>query len=310
MNRRTILVATALLVFTGIAAMLGQQAGQEIEASACNTAELGLSGDAPLELGAIFSRYCARLYVEETPDEAPRLIITLGYPSLLFDYLTEREALQVISGAMNDGDRGFFAQDSEILARLNALSRSPEIEKIEAFLQFLPPGDAPSQSPDSAWRLSVLPIWDDAKTAALFVQGCETVDCQASRTSCPGEVGLIDKLKLAQGDARLSDVAALCPISHEWILALRRAGIVDTFCTSTLQVNAAMNDIETLERGCFPEDMQLMSYDALTPNDAVMFLRERFARQALAEIDMPSLDYVANYFPSAAAYLLRGEIAE
>lgn len=311
MRKRPIHAVTVLLVFTGIAAMLFlQRADQDVEAPACDLAELGLSRDAPLEFGAILSRDCASRYVAEIPDRAAGMMLTFGYPSLLFDYVPQKDALQVISGAMGEGDRGFFAYDEEILARLNALPKSPEIQKIKYFLTLAPRAEAPPQSPDTAWGLSVLPIWEDAEAATLFVQGCQTIDCQDSRTSCPGEVGLRDKLKLARGDMRLSDVIALCPISREWILALRRAGVVDTFCTSTLQVNAALNDIAFLERGCFPEDVQLHYYDALTPNDAVMFLRDRFARQALDEIDKPSLDYVANYFPGTAAYLSSGENKE
>ena len=132
---------------------------------------------------------------------------------------------------------------------------------------------------------------------------CDDLDCSVGETVCENHVGLGDKLALSRGDMTLDTLIGKCPVTRDWVLALRRAGVVDTSCSLTLQLNAARIDTRVLTQGCFPGDTQLRDYDAFTPSDAVTFLREWVKSGGERRVDSRSLSYIASLFPDSAGYV-------
>lgn len=281
--------------------------GIERATGECDRETHGLPPEAPLEMAAMFDRNCAIEFIEQSDRNAVELARTLGYPSLLFGRMSVTDIETLMKLAVDAGDRSFFEKDPVILQRLEDMNTSGgDLSEVIDFVASMKPSAQLLEGGDATKRLGYLPIWQSTENANFLIQACEKVDCETQTTSCDSNVGLSDKLALAQGRLGLATLIKKCSATPErpgWLVALRRAGVVDTECSPTLQVNAALSDLNILLESCFPTNKQLRDYSALTGSDAVSFIRQWSARGRTESVDAKSLKYIMQYFPKTAEFV-------
>lgn len=246
---------------------------------------------APLELAALFDIECARTVVDERGAEGTTLAIDLGYPSLLFGREPDATVIELLEATAQEGDRGFFSADPDIAEILLA---RPDASNHRELISFVLSAHRSEQRVDPM----DISIWSDPKAAEALVMLCAEKGCQSPSAPCP-ELSMEDKLAVAKGKLALSDLIAQCEITPAWAVALRRAGVVDTRCTSTLQVSEAFADPTTLEGPCI--GFGLDPARAFTPADLFRSVRE--ALTSGEKLDVTTRARLAEILPSAAAYL-------
>ena len=256
-----------------------------------------LPGQPPAKLVAMLSPDCFDAALQDRADA--RSAMDYGFPSRLFGLLPKAEAVELIAMAAQEGDRGFFVADRSILDHVDALSE-PAADFITASLA---PAETLLTGEASADFLLAVPLWGQPENGPLLTDYCARHDCQLTETHCPDRIGLADKLAVASGSMTLQQAQALCSPSFEWLRALRHAGLVDTSCTSTMQINRTMADPALLDAACYPPDLSLMDLPAATSADAVRYLRKHLTHSSLAPLPAGSLDYIASQWPELAGYL-------
>ncbi len=284
------IIGISVLVLAGVAAWAVWPKGTDVT-TACAPAVAAIGTGAPEELAAMLDQTCAAALVAE---KGPALAFDLGYPSLALATGDRDEVLAVIDATIGEGDRGFFAADPDLPA---ALPAGPTADFVSAAMD---PAKALSQADDIAAVLRAIPIWGADSNLEIIARGCGDYDCTGDISECAGYVGLADKLAIAEGTTTLAEVQSACPISPGWILGLRRAGLVDTACTSTLAVNRAMADPASLGTACYPADFDASSLPGIASADYPRLLRAH----GVADLSSGTLDAMQSAFPEAAAFLI------
>jgi hypothetical protein len=307
MNRKfgVIALLVAVLVGGGIVALRGFPASDPV--MACTQGSAMATADMPLDLAAMLEPACAKAWFEAEPDLAEGRAVVLGYPSLLLPLAEQADALALISQVVAQGDRGFFANDPAILPLLSDPQTAALTSAERLFVAAVhDPDQAYAQAGDKTEVLQSLPIWDDPANRQRLIDWCADAQC-TSVTACQApdgpRLGLADKLRIAQGQMDPQAALALCGATPDWIVALRRAGVVDTGCTSSLQVNAIMAGTLDPNGPCLSPDRGLMDYPAVSDADGVRHLRLLAKSNRLKDLDEASAQYIGAYFPKAADYL-------
>jgi hypothetical protein len=281
--------------------------GIERATGECDRETHGLPPEAPLEMAAMFDRNCAIEFIEQSDRNAVELARTLGYPSLLFGRMSVTDIETLMKLAVDAGDRSFFEKDPVILQRLEDMNTSGgDLTEVIDFVASMKPSDELLEGGDITKRLGYLPIWQSTENANFLIQACAKVDCETQTTSCDGNVGLSDKLALAQGRLGLATLIKKCSATPErpgWLVALRRAGVVDTECSTALQISAALTDPETLLAGCFTKHMQPGNYRSKTSSDIVDFIHEWITVGRPFKVSGKTLEYIMRYFPKTAEFV-------
>lgn len=278
--------------------------GIERATGECDRETHGLPPEAPLEMAAMFDRNCAIEFIEKSDKDPIELARTLGYPSLLFGRMpvTDIEALMKL--AVDAGGRSFFERDPVILQRLQDMNTSGgDLSEVIDFVASMKPSDELLEDGDVTKRLGYLPIWQSTENANFLIQACAEVDCETQSTSCDGNVGLSDKLALAQGRLELAALIKKCPLTREWVAALARAGVVDTRCSFLLKLNGSISDPNILLEECFTKYKQLGNYVSWSPSDSIDFIRLWITRNGPYKVNGESLEYLVHDFPKTAKFI-------
>lgn len=276
----------------------------------CERAAIGLDDTVPIILAAILDEACALEHRERDPSTFPDAFVDFGYPSVLLEEVPQDQALELFYQVVDAGERDFFARDAKIV---NLLSSAEYAAKFSTFLDFTvasQPNLWSTYEPQSeAEFLRALPIFQDEDGREFFTKACENFACDQDMTICPQQLGLSDKLALALGHASLVNVIGQCgeltdyQRFFEWYPALRRAGVVDTKCSLTLQINDASIDPMNLTRACFSDGRQLGDYSAFTNGDIVAFVRGVVGAGNSVPLAADTLMAIEKYSPDLAAYL-------
>lgn len=264
-------------------------------ASACRPETIGLQPEAPAELVAMFDKSCAAALVASLPNGAS-LAFDLGYPSLAFGQSSKAEVMAALDAIAAEGDRGFFTNDSGVLG---IVPPGPTHDFIQTTLD---PAAAIPKAYNPLSAILALPLWGAEANNDVLAGACLTHDCSADQTKCPTSVGLSDKLRVATGSISLADFQRTCVVSFEWITALRRAGLVDTTCTSSLQINRAMTSPETLNAPCFGADFDFSSLPVISSGDIPRLIRSRGVA-GLDQLGPGNVAAMQDAFPQTAAFL-------
>ncbi|MCO6383055.1 hypothetical protein [Oceanicola sp. 502str15] len=292
---KAILLLGAVVVVAGVAYAV-VPFGASAKLPDCDRAAAGVDEAAPLELAAIHDYDCARVFLAENDDRAAALAADLGYPSLAEEYASSSDYETLVIGAVDAGDRGFFAADPK------ALEATAEGEGAGFVQAIFDPAGALAGASEPAEVLHGLDIWNNDDNAALLVENCAAAGCESDATSCPSRLGLADKVKIASGAMGTADAVALCEPSFEWILALRRAGVVDTLCSASLQVNAGMADQAYLAGPCYPDGMAISEFRTWASADTARFLRAHAGEPISALIDADAAEMIEPGYPALAAF--------
>ncbi len=299
-NRTPVVPALALV---GVVAAAAGWLALRQPSAACAPEGAGLAAGAPWQLVAVFRPDCLAQAPGLTDAEKARVAMDMGYPSLVLRLSGREEALAALAAVADQGDRGFFTGDPAIGDAL-AAAREPLPEGLASFVRAAVWSGTPAagERPDAAFLLA-LPIRDDAANRAAFVAWCGADACAAAPGDCGGEVSLADKLAVARGAVTPGAMAAQCPVTPERVLALRRAGLVDTACTATLQVNLALEDPARLAGDCYPAGADIARLPAISSADAIRMLRRLPARPAPGQVDPALVAALGGAWPGIAAWL-------
>lgn len=260
----------------------------------CDRSALSLPDDAPLELAAILNRDCAVAFIRQS-DDPREAALTMGYPSILKDYVRKSEMHELLDLLVSYGERDGIRRDDGFLTYLDDIGEDGRVKDFA--VSTLAP-ERLSEGGDLTARLDYLPIWKDPQNVSRLISACEGLACD-TKTNCESQVGLQDKLAVAKGEITLDSLVARCEPAPEWVMALRRSGVVDTSCSGTLQMNAP----QSLTAGCFAAGIQVDAYSSFTPGDSIAFLRNWNMQGRTARIHPASLDSIAFQFPSTAEFL-------
>ncbi|PTV93953.1 hypothetical protein C8J27_1102 [Rhodobacter aestuarii] len=266
---------------------------------ACDGTSVGLGAEAPWQYVALFSYDCAATAPVADRDARVRLALDYGYPSLLVRDIGEAETAQIVAAAIEEGDRGFFSADPHIAARVASWPEALRPPAVEAFLSTLPGLVAATSGPFDGPMLDSAPLWHESHFAPQIVEFCARGNCQDGEQGCGGPVLRAAKARVAQSAAALSAVQASCQPSFEWLRALRRAGLVDTACSSAFQINGVMQGRLELDAPCYDPQRGLGSLPVSSPADTLRFLRHVRGKRP----DAATMEIVAEYFPEIATYL-------
>lgn len=267
---------------------------------ACDGASQGMGPDAPWQYVALFSYGCAAVAPITDRDRRVQFALDYGYPSLLVRDIGEAETAQIVTAVIAEGDRGFFAADPGVAAMVAAWPDDLRPPATVAFLSTLP-GQPPAPRPFDVSMVEAAPLWHDGRFAPQIVDFCAESGCQDLPQPCNGPVSPAAKARIAQSAAALSTVQTSCPPSFEWLLALRRAGLVDTLCSSTFQINRVMQGHQALDAPCYDAQSGIGASPVASPADTLRFLREMRGTRP----DAATEKVIAEYFPEIAAYLAR-----
>jgi hypothetical protein len=258
-----------------------------------------MGSDAPWQYVALFSYGCAAVAPIADRDARVQFALDYGYPSLLVREIGEAETAQIVAALIAEGDRGFFAADPGIVPMVAAWPVALRPPVTDAFLSTLP-GQAPlATRPFDALMVEAAPLWRDTRFAPQIVHFCSGDGCPDKPQACSGPVSLAAKKRVARSQATLTSVQASCPPSFEWLLALRRAGLVDTLCSSAFQINGVMQGRQALDAPCYDAQRGLGASSVSSPADTLRFLRQMRGTRP----DAATAKIIAEYFPEIAAYL-------
>ncbi|NSX57008.1 hypothetical protein [Parasulfitobacter algicola] len=298
----TCVVAASLVAYL----LLSEETG-----AVCNRQAIGLEDNAPLELAAILNEDCMKHFMKENPDRIPAALVDFKYPTLLLDAEPQDDVFALFQAAIFSGERSFFENDLSIRERLSKMRQTAEISSMIDFVVASQTETAAGYVPNDMERfLTFLPVWKNAVGQTLFLDHCADYDCAGHITSCPVRLGLSDKAALVEGDRSLAETIALCPIAHDWengqqwFTALRQAGVVDTTCSVTTQVNAALNDGRSIENACFSQENQIGDYSDNTSSDVVTFIKQKVQTDVPKTINAQSLEIIIRFSPEIAEYLM------
>jgi hypothetical protein len=270
--------------------------------SPCTANAIDLPDGAPPELFAVLSQSCATFLADSDEDTRLTLAQDYGYPSLLWDDFPTEDVLDSWAAIAAEGDHEYFRHDQKIQ---EIVMKSDASEPLKAFVfastsEVAPP---PPEIDLKLWALA-LPIWENGVVASKLVDACIGDQCRGKPTLCAGDVGLDDKLLVAKGSKLLADLVDDCPMTDGWLRALRRAGLLDTTCTSTLQINRVLNDGLGPTEVCFSDPLADRQEMVTTSADVVRQLRRVLTADPQA---VPSQDFLAElalYFPTIATFYI------
>ena len=276
----------------------------EVAREACSIVPEGFESPAPEMLAAILDYDCARAIAARDAKQAATLALEFGYPSLLLDHADRSEVFDVFGSLVEVGDHGFFSNDPDFIPAIRhiadqANSWAEPAKRIHDFaLSSLPSEIQAEFAFDAQQYLSFLPIWNDLQRLSSLAAVCEEIGCESQPTQCPGPVGLTDKT-----DTSPSELIELCEPSFEWLQALRRSGVIDSDCTSTLQINRIWHQDADPQAPCFEPAFLFDSLPAQGSADIARYVRSLAVQGRLADVPEGNLAYIATYYPDIAAYL-------
>jgi hypothetical protein len=138
------------------------------------------------------------------------------------------------------------------------------------------------------------------------MSACNANNCKGPPTQCPERVGLEDKLLVASGAKTLAEVVNGCPLTVDWLLALRRGGMIDTTCTSTLQINRIINQGLNPTKACFSEDNSTSGTSVSTSADILRQLRFKLMADPSSLPDQNVAADLQLYYPQIKDFYTSG----
>lgn len=275
-------------------------------AKACDPVQIGLPADAPAQLVAILRFECAETFPGIPQSERARFALEFGYPSLLFGHTPEDEIFSLLDDISQKGDMGFFVSDPNILNLLNERSLDPRVSRFIDFVRAANFQYIDEKDPNINERFLVaLPIWENPTNMRRLDDWCSTNACPKTTTICSKDFGLVDKLALVRGQMSFQRAYSLCPLTFDWIFALRRAGIVDTICDTAFQANNIMNGTKEIGEPCFPEHFSYSESTTSSPGDVVLFVRNAHKTRKLFTISEQNMKKINEYYPDIYDFLSR-----
>lgn len=273
---------------------------------ACNPVQIGLPDDAPAQLVAILRFECAETFPSIPGAEKERFALEFGYPSLLFGRTPEHEIVSLLDDISQTGDMSFFVSDPNILNVLYQRSFNPRVSRFIDFVRAANFQNIDQNDPNINERFLVaLPIWENPANMRRLDDWCSRNACPETTTVCSKDFGLVDKLALVRGQMSFQRAYSLCPLTFDWIFALRRAGLVDTICDTAFQANNIMNGTKEIGESCFPEHFSYSESTTSSPGDVVLFLRNAHKTRKLFTISEHNMKKINEYYPNIHDFLSR-----
>jgi hypothetical protein len=261
----------------------------------CLAKTVNLPDGAPPELVAVLSQNCAAFMADHNPDMRLSLAQDYGYPSLMWGHFPVDEVIKSWSALVDEGDHEYFRNDADIQAIVLASSLS---NTVKAFVvSATEKSRAPINNIDLSLWATTLPIWNDRDASEQLMSACNANNCKGPPTRCPENVGLEDKLLVASGAKTLAEVVNDCPLTVGWLVALRRGGMIDTTCTSTLHINRIINQGLNPTKACFSEDNRTSGTSVSTSADILRQLRFKLMANPSSLPDPAAAADLQLYYP-------------
>lgn len=170
------------------------------------------------------------------------LVMTMGRSSLLFGHIEETTLLSLLEAEVQSGTRAVFVLDGGLIAALDTVE-GDNSERAAALADFALASQAESRvsdasDPNAYWAYRPATLLRRDQITAY----CSREDCsEPEALSCSPESPHLKYLAATDSAAFWNEIAN-CSIEPDFVLSLRRAGLLDGLCSSSLQVNAAMKN--------------------------------------------------------------------
>ncbi|BCH55123.1 hypothetical protein GOZ89_15490 [Agrobacterium vitis] len=278
---------------------------------ACPPAPFSNKKDVPWQLSALLSIDCFTADSRMPEEQRLKFAMDFGYPSFVLKTAEQDEAIAAIGAVAKEGDRGFFSADPYIEAAIDSQPKSEDAEFVRDFLHSAKSASKFFQSGEINENfLYTLPLWNNPENIKLLTNWCARNKCEGEKRECPQRISIKDKIEIAVGKISLEDVYRLCDISFEWIRELRLAGLIDTQCTSTMQINKVMANPDSIGKPCYQADFSNKEKFLLTSADAARSLRDSINQGNKNLYNLEELDKIKTYYPEIAEYLSKNVISQ
>eukprot|EP00913_Durusdinium_trenchii_P010530 g9874.t1 len=264
----------------------------------------------PAGAALLVTRECAKALAESGKEGDAYLAMEAGFISSAVGHLDDEKLLEALETAVRQGDQGFVSQDSLLPAALRRMAEDDAklADRILVVHDFVlaahtidPEHSAKAQpeAPTDPARFALfLPVWRDEAARNAFRTFCDREDCGPVLTGldpCTLDDGLERSAKRAfSTDPRaFMGKLAQCTVNledPELVLTLRRLGIIDASCTSTMQVNAIAQAGLVDGASCRMLLANISDQPALSASDIVRYVR----MIAAGELKVPPERQAAN----------------
>lgn len=251
--------------------------------------DLASSGD-PAGAAVLVTSECAKVLAEGGEEEDAYIAMEAGFISAVVGHIADERLLQALETAMQQGDQGFVSSDTSLPAALRLLAEKDGLlaDRILAAHDFVlaaqtvTPGHSAQGKPADPARFALfLPVWRDDMARKTFLSFCEREDCgpvSMALDPCVLDDGLERSVKRAFSTDPQAFIGKLaqCRLnveSPEFVLRLRRFGIIDASCTSTMQVNAIAQSGFASGASCRTLLTNISDQSALSASDVVRYVR-------------------------------------
>jgi hypothetical protein len=254
---------------------------------------------------------CAYKLASEKSDLRDVIAMEMGYPSLLLGSRTEEEIIQTLHLIVQEGDHGFFSSDPYIVPALRKLAEESNsnvdaIEDIHDFALSAQPLQSGLQTAlafNINQYLQYLPVSKQSKQAELFSEWCKNESCVSKASDCSSSVSLQDKLDLVSGKQTVEQFFLSCSQNPESIKLLRKAGIIDSYCSSTMQINRVLQSQAKIDDLCFYQEF---SFENGAANSADIARYLRFLYNELGtfkdKVPMENIRFIEKNFPAIGIF--------
>jgi hypothetical protein len=249
MNKKTFIFFLISLLIGGLLCFPVMASNQNSNqcANIINSKEADGTYD-PIYIGVLLTQECANVFVREVPKDAPAIVLHAGFPSAVDGVVPSNRLLEYLLSIVEGGEHEYFNLDGEINSLLDDLAKddiadASKIANIRDFVLASQEGGDLSRVSDKRRFASYLPIWRNDQQRETFRNTCKEVGCPnpgSAATICKTSDFLALKMQYASSPREVISAFEQCPTSTfdaAFVQSLRKYGMIETFCSSTIQIN-------------------------------------------------------------------------
>jgi hypothetical protein len=271
----------------------------------------------PIYIGVLLTQECAKVLIKEKPEEGPVIVLHAGFPSAVDGVVPPERAVEYLENRVRDGDHHYFKLDEDIIPFIDNLKNdesldSKSLDNIRDFVLSSKEASDQSLISDKQQFAKYLPIWRDEGERVEFQKICADTGCpEPEPVSNICKTNDFFKLKMLYASDPQKVVSAFdqCAFSvrdASYIRSLRKFGMMDTSCSSSMQINEIAKKGFSQVANCRKQLEAIGSLSSVGSTDVLEFARLYLNKQ-LPEIApaifAKNLRTIRGFSPSTATLL-------
>ncbi|OLP47037.1 hypothetical protein [Rhizobium oryziradicis] len=271
----------------------------------------------PIYIGVLLTQECAHVLIKEMPEEGPVIVLHAGFPSAVDGVVPPARAVEYLENRVRDGDHHYFKLDEDIILFIDDLKKdekldSKSLENIRDFVLSSKEGSDRSQISGKQQLAKYFPIWRDQGERVEFQKICADAGCpqlEPVSNICKTDDFLKLKMLYASDPKKVVSAFDQCAFSvrdASFIRSLRKFGMMDTSCSSSMQINEIAEKGFSQVANCRKQLAAIGTLSSVGSTDVLEFARLYLNKQ-LPEIApavfAKNLRTIRGFSPSTATLL-------